>query len=966
MADSFALEKARLLELLQRDGILHRSATQPVLSRDGKSARWMLDSLCVSMTPQGLALAGRCLLHLLRGFEGRQLATLGTTGIPLLSSCILQSDGRYRGLLVRKERKAHGSRKRIEGIVDPDEPVIIIDDSVSSGLTMTECSKHLEKAGFFVEGGLCLVRFGWYGGIARMEQRGYHMEALYDIYSDFMHYMDDEPDIVLNPTKAYPAPEWNQQPAPEGLHPAKLARLAMQEFLTTGHLPQTPRRLDREYDSCGGLWVSVRSKQSIYNRHARDGFWHFPGEEKSSAPQDLLLAAYKTARGLPSGEEGLRALDQSGIAVTFFSQLEECRVGELDNNRYGIVVCSRQRPGRMGGALPRMPGIANAWQQFHHACRNNAGLASFEPFRIFRHDVAKSVEEGIAWQPTGVPKPAQTPWHEDSEKGGRIARHVRRLVLAALSGEEAGQPVLQEGLCGPQLDTVFISIYSHGGLVGCMGAQVGNLDQDLRKLARCALTDDRFPSLDPQADPGRIAVSVSLLYSPLDLGSFSAEEVMKRVRLGQQALVAYQGNRRGMLLPECVTRFNLTPLGYALEVIDKAGITRPPYGWKRWDCATWLDDGSSEPRRLIGGFPAAPPNCPSSNLAQHLAELFCGYLLRHQKEDGVSFFRYHPIQDVLYEQLDLMRLSHGAWVMARAGRQLERPDMLKAASRRIDLLLGRLGEDEQGDLWIDPDSPDTSIAETSFLLLALCSSDLSSSQRQTAQRLAESLTRRIGSHGRIQTHRQDSTDLEAYQDYFPGQLLLALAAARQAGLRQAEADGLDMAFRFYRHRFRYKRHFGQVSWMMQALSAWWHLLQRRQHADFVFEIAEWLLGYQQPQGGFVNDHQPDTPGFTTALYLEGVGAALGVAAKAEDQEWVQRCSKSLQAGFTFVDRLVIQERDRAIVPNLDWALGGLRRSINSSEVRIDFVQHGLSAALEALGRIGEEAEISRKAAKAQS
>ncbi|MEE8583679.1 MAG: AMMECR1 domain-containing protein, partial [Acidobacteriota bacterium] len=853
-----------------------------------------------------------------------------------------------------------GSRKRFEVIVDPDEPFIIIDDSVSSGLTMTECSKLLEKAGLFVEGGLCLVRFGWYGGIARILEGGYHMESLYDIYSDFMHHMDDEPEIVLNPTKTYPAPEWNQQPAPEGLHPAQLA---MQECLKTGHLPQAPRSLDRHYDSSGGIWISVRSKQSIYNRRARDGFWHFPGETTGSVPQDLLLAAYKTARGLPSGEEGLQALDQSGIAVTFFSRLEECRVGELDNNRYGIVVCSRERLGRMGGALPRMPGMANAWQQFQHARRKNAGLVSFEPFRVFRHEVVKSVEPGIVWQPTGVPKPDQAPWYEDPEKAGRIARRARQLVLAALAGEETQYPALEDGLSGPELDTVFISIYSQGGLTGCMGAQVENLDEDLQRLARSALTDDRFPSVDPQTDPGRIAVSVSLLCSPLDLGSFSAQEVMQRVRLGQQALAAYQGNRRGLLLPECVARFNLSPLGYALEVIDKAGITRSPYGWKRWECATWLDDGGSEPRQLMGGFPATPPSCPPPGLVRHLADLFCGYLLRHQKGDGVSFFRYQPIQDVLYERLDLMRLAHGAWVMARAGRQLDRPDLQQAARRTVDFLIGRLGEDGQGDLWVGSESPETSIAETSFLLLALCNSDLSSEDRQTAQRLAQSLKRRIGRHGRIETHRQAGEDLEAYQDYFPGQLLLALAAAREAGLYSEDVRGLEQAFRFYRHRFRYKRHFGQVSWMMQAFSAWWHLLQRREHADFVFEIADWLLEYQQRQGGFINDHQPDAPGFTTALYLEGLGAALGVAVKAGRQKWVQRCSKALDKGFVFVDRLVIQDRDQAIIPNLGWARGGLRRSVNKSEVRIDFVQHGLSAAL---GRIGEEAEISRKAAKAQS
>ena len=52
--------------------------------------------------------------------------------------------------------------------------------------------------------------------------------------------------------------------------------------------------------------------------------------------------------------------------MTFFSALQEVTVGELDNDRYGIVVVSRERPEVMGGALPRMPGIRDEWQQFRH------------------------------------------------------------------------------------------------------------------------------------------------------------------------------------------------------------------------------------------------------------------------------------------------------------------------------------------------------------------------------------------------------------------------------------------------------------------------------------------------------------------------------------------------------------------------------------------------------------------------
>src|SRR5262249_9808396 len=172
-------ERAELIELLRRDGILYASETQKVLSRDGTSARWMLDSQRVSLTPRGAELAGRCLAALLRRFDGRQVATYGVTGIPLLAACLREAGGRYHGLVVRKERKKHGSLKLIEGPIDPDEPVILLDDSVSSGTSMIEGTAKLEEAGLRVEGGLCLVRFGWYGGFARRAGGGHRVGAGY-------------------------------------------------------------------------------------------------------------------------------------------------------------------------------------------------------------------------------------------------------------------------------------------------------------------------------------------------------------------------------------------------------------------------------------------------------------------------------------------------------------------------------------------------------------------------------------------------------------------------------------------------------------------------------------------------------------------------------------------------------------------------------------------------------------------
>ena len=921
--------RAELIEILRRQAILYRSETQPVLSRDGTSARWMLDSLAVTLSPRGAQLAGRCVLELLKRFDGRQIATYGLTGVPILQSCILQ-DSRYRGLLVRKERKQHGSLKLIEGPLDPSEPVIIIDDSVSSGTCMDEAIERLEGAGLRVEGGICLVRFGWYGGYARMQERGYHMEAVYDIWDDFISAMPDEEKPLANPSKWFPKFEWHAERAPEGLHPAQLARIVIAEYTSSGKLLRAPLALDQDYDSAGGVWVSIRSRTNIHQRFARGGFWHFPHERPGTAAEDVVLGSLSTAAQLTQGEEALKILEQSALAVTFFGALERCNPGQLDNDRYGIVVRSLERREKMGGALPRMPGIRNEWHQFQHARIKNAKLVSFEPYELFRHEVVKAVEPDANWQPSGVPLGEKVPWHKDMSVCGPIAERARDFVLAELLEQAPRSAEVTSRLVGEGLDSCYLTVYIDGQLRGCMGSKARELDRDLKTMAEAAVRDERFADNAP-TDPNSVAVSVSLLFNPLVIGQATPEEVVNYYRHGEQTLMAFHGEQVGLLLPFVASTWNLDPVSFAKAVLEKAKLSEPPYNWCRFDCATWLA-ASDGVWPTMGAFPVRRVDLAPDDLIAHHIALHRRYLLKHLRPDGTFFSRYQPFHNRLFEGNDLPRQAYGAWVFARAHRVLRGDDLRDAAGAVIDSV--RQVESE-------------TVAEVSFLLLALCELPEDDRRRSSIKDLAEKLWNCIElPHGRILTHFADDPAPEGFQDYFPGQVLLSLARACEERATEIDLERLNQSFRYYRHRFRYLRHFGQVTWMLQAFSKWWEVTREQAFADFVFEVADWLLGYQQEKSGaFINDHQPETPGYTTAVYLEGVAAALSVATSLGDNMRRETYDRSFAAGVNFLDRLIIQDRDRAILPCPDFAVGGLRQGLYYSEIRIDFVQHSLSALL---------------------
>src|SRR5262249_51371153 len=186
---------------------------------------------------------------------------------------------------------------------------------------------------------------------------------------------------------------------------------------------------------------------------------------------------------------------------------------------------------------------------------------------------------------------------------------ARDIVVAVLLERQEETSPLSDDWLPQELDSIYVTAYLGGRLRGCKGSVIRSLDRDLRTLALAALSDDRFASTKIGDDgfdaASGVAVTVSLLFNPLELGEYTPEEVVSPLRHGQQALIVYQDQRAGLLLPFVASMYNLGPAAFVAEVIDKAGITRPPYRWCRFECSTWLAD-SGGVRITEGGFPQIP------------------------------------------------------------------------------------------------------------------------------------------------------------------------------------------------------------------------------------------------------------------------------------------------------------------------------------------------------------------------
>jgi AmmeMemoRadiSam system protein A len=128
----------------------------------------------------------------------------------------------------------------------------------------------------------------------------------------------------------------------------------------------------------------------------------------------------------------------------------------------------------------------------------------------------------------------------------------------------------------PDASGVFVTIKRRGELRGCLGTLQCSrgLGAEVARCAADAATEDpRFPPIAIDELP-EISVEISVLgpLEPIDPREEGA------VVIGRHGLVAEQGMRRGLLLPQVATEWGWTPAQFLRQTCTKAGL--PPDAWE--------------------------------------------------------------------------------------------------------------------------------------------------------------------------------------------------------------------------------------------------------------------------------------------------------------------------------------------------------------------------------------------------
>jgi orotate phosphoribosyltransferase len=128
----------------------------------GRTSSFYVDCRPTTMSAEGLALVGRMGLAALRGrgWAARFVGGL-TMGADPVAYAIAAASAANPPLVdafsVRKEAKTHGAGRRIEGNFRPGEPVVVVEDVITSGGSALKAVEAVRQEGGTVLGVLAVV-----------------------------------------------------------------------------------------------------------------------------------------------------------------------------------------------------------------------------------------------------------------------------------------------------------------------------------------------------------------------------------------------------------------------------------------------------------------------------------------------------------------------------------------------------------------------------------------------------------------------------------------------------------------------------------------------------------------------------------------------------------------------------------------------------------------------------------------
>ena len=418
-------------------------------------------------------------------------------------------------------------------------------------------------------------------------------------------------------------------------------------------------------------------------------------------------------------------------------------------------------------------------------------------------------------------------------------------------------------------------------------------------------------------------------------------------------VAANRGFRR--VLDRFLDRRNADVEGFAAEGALRAFSARQ-----------FLVTGSARANRteLFRGAPLVAPTASiDADRADHLADGIGRWMLRNLSADGALPYKYWPSRGRESPADNAIRRFLASLSLARLGELRGDAEIRAAARRNLRFNLKRYFRNIGDGRGAIVEESGAKLGAAAIAALAILESPASAEFLPELTMLAAGVDSLADDAAGFRTFFFPPERDGDNWNFYSGEALLFWAEAMRRGAGFAPSpERWTTAFTRCRDRHYRARNPAFVPWHTQACAAMFQQSNRRELADFAFDVNDWLLPMQQwdqrpglPADLWGRFYDPRRPHFgpphaaSTGAYLEGLADAMTLARAAGDAGRAGSYEQALARGLRSLRQLQFRDhRDAFYVSRPDRVMGALRTEAYDNAIRIDSAAHALAAAVKML------------------